>query len=215
MREIIWESFHFDFQNVKKNDEDADATTIDYEDSIVEDLQSLMPSPENMPIIQTSPFGMFRVDDSMNPFRNFDFWIGHTNFDIDKKVAAIIEKCVGIETLTILTRYRFIIGVGKCFHIRKVRVELKQLLCHGDETDDLLCLIENDDIRQQAENLREELSQNKCWAIYILPNGQIDHIVGETEDDDYIAKFNLFEQSSELTGGLIVTNIMNDYRPTI
>lgn len=45
----------------------------------------------------------------------FNFWTGHTNFNLSKKICDIIEKTDGIETLDIFTRYRFRIGVGKCF----------------------------------------------------------------------------------------------------
>lgn len=46
----------------------------------------------------------------------FNFWMGHTNFDISKKIAQIIERTDGVETLDIFTRYRFRISIGKAFN---------------------------------------------------------------------------------------------------
>jgi hypothetical protein len=41
--------------------------------------------------------------------------MGHTNFDISKKIAQIIERTDGVETLDIFTRYRFRVSIGKAF----------------------------------------------------------------------------------------------------
>jgi hypothetical protein len=55
------------------------------------------------------------VTDNTMSGKIFNFWIGHTNFDITHKVADVIEKTDGVETLDIFTRYRFRIAVGKAF----------------------------------------------------------------------------------------------------
>ena len=50
----------------------------------------------------------------------FNFWTGHTNFNIIDSVAYSIETTEGVETLDIFTRYRFRIGIGKAFEDREV-----------------------------------------------------------------------------------------------
>lgn len=62
-----------------------------------------------------TPMGIIPVTDNTMSSKIFNFWIGHTNFDITHKVANIIEKTEGVETLDIFTRYRFRIAVGKAF----------------------------------------------------------------------------------------------------
>jgi hypothetical protein len=62
-----------------------------------------------------TPMGIIPVTDNTMSGKIFNFWIGHTNFDITHKVADIIEKTDGVETLDIFTRYRFRIAVGKAF----------------------------------------------------------------------------------------------------
>jgi hypothetical protein len=54
----------------------------------------------------------------------FNFWIGHTNFNIVKDIADIIEESEGVETLDIITRYRFRVGIGKVFKDRDVMKQI-------------------------------------------------------------------------------------------
>lgn len=209
MREIQWQSYHFDFQDIKAEEEEE--TTVDFDDSIVSELSELFPSAKDMPVIQSSAFGMFRMDDSMNPFKNFEFWTGHTNFDIDQDVSNIIDKCKGVEVLLVITRYRFIIGVAKLFKFRDICADLKKQLCHtNNDVGDLLELIDNPEIKIEAENLYQKLLISKYWAMYILPNGHIEYAMSDSEDDKFIEKFDLFEQSSTLTGGFLITSY-NDH----
>jgi hypothetical protein len=46
----------------------------------------------------------------------FNFWVGHTNFNLTQNIVDCIEECEGIEILDVFTRYRFRIGIGKCFN---------------------------------------------------------------------------------------------------
>lgn len=62
-----------------------------------------------------TPMGVIPVNDNTSSGKLFNFWMGHTNFDITKKVATAIEQTDGVETLDIYTRYRFRISVGKAF----------------------------------------------------------------------------------------------------
>jgi hypothetical protein len=62
-----------------------------------------------------TPLGIIPVNDNTSSGKIFNFWMGHTNFDITKKVAETIEKTEGVESLDIYTRYRFRISVGKAF----------------------------------------------------------------------------------------------------
>jgi hypothetical protein len=62
-----------------------------------------------------TPLGIIPVNDNTSSGKIFNFWMGHTNFDITKKIAELIEKTDGVESLDIYTRYRFRISVGKAF----------------------------------------------------------------------------------------------------
>lgn len=62
-----------------------------------------------------TPMGMIPYTDNTASSKIFNFWVGHTNFNITPAIAARIEKIEGVETLDIFTRYRFRIGIGKLF----------------------------------------------------------------------------------------------------
>ena len=59
---------------------------------------------------------------------NFDCWVGHTNFNLSKKIASELEKIEGVELLRICSRYRFFIGIGKMFDFKAVRKNLEKRL---------------------------------------------------------------------------------------
>ncbi len=67
-----------------------------------------------------TPMGIIPINESTASGKIFNFWVGHTNFDITNALALIIEETAGVETLDIFTRYRFRIGIGKAFHDSKV-----------------------------------------------------------------------------------------------
>lgn len=62
-----------------------------------------------------SPLGLIPYNEYTASSKIFNFWIGHTNFNISQDIANIIEESDGVELLDIFTRYRFRIGIGKCF----------------------------------------------------------------------------------------------------
>ena len=63
-----------------------------------------------------TPMGIIPMNENTMSGKIFNFWVGHTNFTITKKVADVIEQTDGVETLDIFTRYRFRIGIGKAFN---------------------------------------------------------------------------------------------------
>lgn len=63
-----------------------------------------------------TPFGIMPYDEYSSIGKSFNFWIGHTNFDISNQIVDIIELSDGVETLDIFTRYRFRIGIAQLFN---------------------------------------------------------------------------------------------------
>jgi len=113
---VIWEKWRDPFgsdeeiiQNIlSENEEEAE-----YEDQISEDSDHQ--SPQNIRVMAT-PMGIIPVTEYTASGKIFNFWTGHTNFDITTRIATIIEKIDGVESLDIFTRYRFRISVGKAFN---------------------------------------------------------------------------------------------------
>jgi hypothetical protein len=65
--------------------------------------------------VMATPMGIIPFTENTASSKIFNFWVGHSNFNITKKIASIIEETSGVETLDIFTRYRFRIAVGKAF----------------------------------------------------------------------------------------------------
>jgi hypothetical protein len=63
-----------------------------------------------------TPFGAIPYNEQTASGKIFNFWNGHTNFSITKKISEAIESTDGIETLDVFTKYRFRISVGKAFN---------------------------------------------------------------------------------------------------
>ena len=85
---------------------------IDYEEET--DMIDNKTNKEHIKAIIT-PMGIIPVEEYSASSKIFNFWVGHTNFNISKPIANIIENTDGIETLDIFTRYRFRVGIGKLF----------------------------------------------------------------------------------------------------
>ena len=64
----------------------------------------------------------------VNMLAQFDCWVGHTNFDITKKIKDTLNAAEGVEILKINSRYRFFIGVGKMFDFKDVRTNIEEKL---------------------------------------------------------------------------------------
>ena len=62
-----------------------------------------------------TPMGIVPINENTASGKIFNFWVGHTNFDITRNISKLIELSDGVETLDVFTRYRFRIGIGKAF----------------------------------------------------------------------------------------------------
>jgi hypothetical protein len=107
----LFESLDSDTQ-----DEYSNFTDIDHEniDENPKEKKDIIKNRKNIKVMAT-PMGIIPVTENTASGRIFNFWTGHTNFNITKKIVALIEETNGVETLDIFTRYRFRISVGKAF----------------------------------------------------------------------------------------------------
>jgi hypothetical protein len=99
--------------NLDKSYEDDDILPNEIESIIQEEFAQQ--SKQQIKVIAT-PMGMIPVNEHTASGKIFNFWTGHTNFNITKNISNIIESIDGVETLDIFTRYRFRIAIGKLFN---------------------------------------------------------------------------------------------------
>jgi hypothetical protein len=107
--------------------EDDDNPILDTEPSFLDDENTISPETEeklnkdlksiksNSIRVMATPMGIIPVTENTASSKIFNFWVGHTNFNISRKIAQIIEDTNGVETLDVFTRYRFRIAIGKVF----------------------------------------------------------------------------------------------------
>jgi len=109
----------------------------DYEQEEYEEEQPMdshsVSSKKSLPVrVMATPMGIIPVTENTASGKIFNFWIGHTNFNISKRVSDIIEETEGVETLDVFTRYRFRIAIGKAFSdsevMRDINVQLYKVL---------------------------------------------------------------------------------------
>jgi len=89
------------------------------------------------PIIKSimTPFGILPLTEQSLASRHFKFWVGHTNFMLGDGLKTspedfekIIGSVLGVESIDILTSYRFRIAIGKMFQDREVMTNVKDRL---------------------------------------------------------------------------------------
>lgn len=143
---IIWQKWLDPFGQDDLDTEDFDPYTGEYiddehqdenlaeEDLEHEDSKVIKQRRQAVRVIAT-PMGIIPLNENTASGKLFNFWMGHTNFDISKKIASIIDKTEGVETLDIFTRYRFRVAIGKAFEdseiMRNINTKIYSELNNG------------------------------------------------------------------------------------
>tara|TARA_R110002020_G_scaffold191642_2_gene391432 strand:- start:986 stop:1459 length:474 start_codon:yes stop_codon:yes gene_type:complete len=84
-----------------------------------EEEMEKLPSLSHIKTIMT-PFGIMPLTEHSLASSHFKFWVGHANFKLTEKVYQVVGNTEGVESLDILTPYRFRIAIGKMFVDRNV-----------------------------------------------------------------------------------------------
>lgn len=130
-RTIIWEKWKDPFG---------------FEDSSIENILENEDNENDEEVIQpvikkikcqviSTPLGMIPFNETLPSSDVFNFWTGHCNFAITKKILRLIENTPGVETLNVFTKYRFRISVGKAFSDSLVMRQINQNVYNYLETD--------------------------------------------------------------------------------
>lgn len=98
----------------------------EFEDEIIEEQFYTHPYKTIM-----TPFGILPLTEQSLASNHFKLWVGHTNFKLLQSSLDVIEECEGVETVDIMTPYRFRLGVGKMFKDRDVMNTVKEALINA------------------------------------------------------------------------------------
>jgi len=128
--DIYWEKWVDAYSTEEIEDLQPTAEEIEYNnnnplnDSFMDDMPLY-----SVPIktIMT-PFGVLPLTETSLASKHFKFWVGHANFRLFEDYIPVIEQCDGVESVDILTPYRFKIGIGLLFQDRQVMNNVRAAL---------------------------------------------------------------------------------------
>lgn len=117
---IVWEKWvdPFALDDIEEEGEEEEVEQ-DFPSYEQYESQEEQVNDEKM-LLLYSEMGIIPYNEKTSSGKIFNFWIGHTNFDITQKISVVIESVPGVEILDIFTRYRFRIAIGKAFVDREV-----------------------------------------------------------------------------------------------
>ena len=193
-KKIAWEKWDTDLLEQEMIDDVIEASD-ENEMDLVEEALDLM---SKIPKLVTTPAGIFQLHDKMNILSQFDCWMGYTNFNVTEGIKDKIEKAEGVEMLMVISRYRFFIGVGKLFDFKNVRHEIEETLI-GERMDE--------DTRETVTLIKEMISEDKHWTIFVSKAGQIEYAsTNDDRDEAYLKKLMRYESIKESKGGMLFKN---------
>jgi hypothetical protein len=158
-----------------------------------------------------TPFGMLTITDHILASSRFDFWLLHTNFPITNEIAHIMKQVPGVETMNILTRYRVRFGFPKSGLFNstgvKQQVQCAVLSVVRQHQDELLSNFDPVTFRK-AQEVRDNLDQNnEHWALYVLPNGNMEVLKQKVmRDSRFDKQLEEFRRLQQLIGGTLLTS---------
>ncbi len=112
---IMWEKWQDPF-GLDEPDIDEEIYDEDHDDNMIEYKKTKKIRSQ----VIATPFGIIPINENTASGEIFNFWTGHTNFALTRKISNIIEDTSGVETLNTFTKYRFRIGIGKAFNDSEV-----------------------------------------------------------------------------------------------
>ena len=123
--DVYWEKWidAFDAEEEQFEEDVAEIEQVLTNEELVDHAQ-FIESVSHIRSIMT-PFGVLPLTEQTMASKSFKFWVGHSNFKLTETFYKIIGEHPGIETLDILTPYRFRIAVGKMFIDRDVMASVR------------------------------------------------------------------------------------------
>ena len=194
-KKIAWEKWDEDILQ-QEIAEDFHESYYEEEEELAEDALAFL---DKIPHLVATPMGMFQLHDKMSVLNQFDCWVGHTNFDITYSKKEQIELVEGVELLHITSRYRFFVGIGKLFEFSDVRKSIEKEVCKKIFLDE--------DSKDAVNLIKDEISQDKFWSIFVDSAGEIFYTsTNDPDDEEYFHAVELYETRKVSTGGVLLQN---------
>lgn len=128
----------------------------------------------------------------------FDFWIGHVNWKLTERDALILDEVIdGIESLAIISPYRFMISCARLFNATELKKSVELALCPIEFKLD-------ESIVAEVGKIQQKLQGFLSWIIYVLPNGKIEYAYFNDNLLEYTQKCQEFQEAEQKYGGMIL-----------
>ena len=198
-KKILWESWNAKILTASEQQEPQQ------EESQAYDASETEISPEYCIPIQSrlihTPMGAYPEESILKPSDRWDCWIAHTSFPITGSIVNILNNDIdGIEVLKIMGKYSFFIGVAKLFDIRDVREQINEKICSYTEIE----IFSNDEVQETVNLLKDQLKENKFWSILVYPEGNIEYVVANEINVEYLDALSSLVDKKNNFGGIIL-----------
>ena len=148
-----------------------------------------------------TPMGAYPEESILKPSDRWDCWIAHTNFPITGGIANILNTEIdGIEVLKVMGKYSFFIGVAQLFDIRDVRNQINNRICSYTEYE----IFSNDEVQETVDLLKDQLKDNKYWSILVSPEGNVEYVVANEINVEYLDALSSLVEKKNNFGGIIL-----------
>lgn len=198
-KKILWESWNAKILTASEQQEPQQ------EESQAYDTPEVEVSPEYFIPIQSrlihTPMGAYPEESILKPSDRWDCWIAHTSFPITGSIVNILNNDIdGIEVLKVMGKYSFFIGVAKLFDIRDVREQINEKICSYTEIE----IFSNDEVQETVNLLKDQLKENKFWSILVYPEGNIEYVVANEINVEYLDALSSLVDKKNNFGGIIL-----------
>jgi|TARA_R110000787_G_scaffold60498_2_gene137241 hypothetical protein len=203
-KKIAWQSWNAITEEFYENDSGL---------STLEDILLATSNPEDLgdspikffdpgPTVIYTPYGPFSSDSCLKPSNRWDCWFGYTNFDITFSVLDEIENADGVESVKIMGRYTFFIGIGKLFGSTEVKLNIENILTDTKHISNIESV--TPDLKEAIDSVKLQVDNKQFWSIFVSSMGEIDYIMADSLTDSYLSDLNKFEDLRQKIGGIII-----------
>ena len=203
-KKIAWQSWNAITEEFYENDSGL---------STLEDILLATSNPEDLgdspvkffdpgPTVIYTPYGPFSSDSCLKPSNRWDCWFGYTNFDITFSVLDEIEGAAGVESVKVMGRYTFFIGIGKLFGSTEVKLNIENILTDTKHISNIESV--TPDLKEAIDSVKLQVDNKQFWSIFVSSMGEIDYIMADSLTDSYLSDLNKFEDLRQKIGGIII-----------
>lgn len=121
------------------------------------------------------PAGFIPLNELNVPSRNFNLWIGHTSFVLDKPTIDRMKQVPGVEVFHLWSPYRFWLGVGRAFEENEVKKAVLAAASPPAAPDSI-------DVALEAMK-KAAASRYQHWAVFVLKDGKLAMAGGNSREE--------------------------------